>query len=213
MMIPGRAVEIVTVTSFSVRSMMIFEMLAFCRRTFRYLRILASSTSLSEKSLPPNQLESQPRMIPRRYHFVYYDRNVIRTLADAVCASLRSGLNTLQHTTAIDEDLLHAEFRIFQALVLVLGLPVGDSRLEELLHADRCLLLRVTEDAQCLVDLHTADDIGHQAHLAGRGRAVAHHGDCLLLLFSLQFFGSICFSCTHFLPIFSCYLHDHGSYA
>ena len=67
MMIPGRAVAIVTVTSFSVRSMMIFEMLAFAKRTFRYLRILASSTNFSEKSLPPNQLESQPRMMPRRF--------------------------------------------------------------------------------------------------------------------------------------------------
>ena len=42
--------------SFSVRSMMIFEMLALARRTFRYLRILASSTSFSEKSLPPNAM-------------------------------------------------------------------------------------------------------------------------------------------------------------
>ena len=30
-------------------------------------RILASSTNFSEKSLPPNQLESQPRMMPRRF--------------------------------------------------------------------------------------------------------------------------------------------------
>ena len=43
------------------------EMLAFAKRTFRYLRILASSTNFSEKSLPPNQLESQPRMMPRRF--------------------------------------------------------------------------------------------------------------------------------------------------
>ena len=30
-------------------------------------RNLASSTNFSEKSLPPNQLESQPRMMPRRF--------------------------------------------------------------------------------------------------------------------------------------------------
>src|SRR5665811_787044 len=63
-MIPGRAVLTVTVISFSVLSIIIFERLAFASLAFRYSRILVSSTSLPEKSFPPNQFESQPLMIP-----------------------------------------------------------------------------------------------------------------------------------------------------
>ena len=64
MIMPGRAVKIVTVTSLSERSIAIFEIPALPRRAFKYLRILSSSTSFLEKSLPPYQLESHPLMIP-----------------------------------------------------------------------------------------------------------------------------------------------------
>src|SRR5512133_2337278 len=64
MMIPGRAVFTVTVISLSVLSIMILEMLAFASLALRYSLILVSSTSLSEKSLPPNQFESQPLIMP-----------------------------------------------------------------------------------------------------------------------------------------------------
>src|SRR5665647_853643 len=63
-MIPGRAVLTVTGMSLRVRSMIIFERLAFASLAFRYSLILVSSTSLLEKSLPPYQLESHPLMIP-----------------------------------------------------------------------------------------------------------------------------------------------------
>ena len=42
-------------------------------------------------------------------------------------------LNTLQHATAVNKYLLYTKFGIFQTFSLVLGLPVGDGRLEELL--------------------------------------------------------------------------------
>src|SRR5664280_3698176 len=63
-MIPGRAVLTVTVISFSVLSIIIFERLAFASLAFRYSLILVSSTSLPEKSFPPNQFESQPLIMP-----------------------------------------------------------------------------------------------------------------------------------------------------
>ena len=56
--------------------------------------------------------------------------------------------------------------------------------------ADRSLLLGVAQNTERLVDLHTADDIGHQAHLARGGGAVAHNGNGFLLLFSLEFLSS-----------------------
>src|SRR5512133_1005581 len=63
-MIPGRAVLTVTVISFRVLSMIIFEMLAFASLAVRYSLIFVSSTSLPEKSFPPNQFESHPLIIP-----------------------------------------------------------------------------------------------------------------------------------------------------
>ena len=63
---PGRAVQTVIVMSLRVRSITIRDTLAFARRALRYLRSLLSSSSLSPYFLPPYQLESHPRIIPKR---------------------------------------------------------------------------------------------------------------------------------------------------
>lgn len=66
MMRPGREVQTVMVMSFMVRSMTMRETLDFARRTLRYLRSLESSSRVSPYFLPPYQLESHPRITPKR---------------------------------------------------------------------------------------------------------------------------------------------------
>src|SRR6218665_165549 len=56
----------VSVMRFSLRSITTLEMPALGIRASTYLRILCSSTNLSANDFPPNQLESQPRMMPKR---------------------------------------------------------------------------------------------------------------------------------------------------
>src|SRR5574344_299470 len=142
MTIPGRAVQIVMVTSFSVRSMTIRETLALARRSLRYLRILRSSTRLSPKFLPPNQFDSQPRIIPSRLligltfcpilllFFVvsfgfYKQSDVIRTLTDSKTTTLWCGSHTFHSNTSVNEDFTNIKFTIF-SLAVIFILPVSN---------------------------------------------------------------------------------------
>ena len=60
------------------------------------------------------------------YHFIYYEGDVVRTLANTVRATLWCGLDSLQHTTAVYEYLLNAELCVLKTLALVLCLPVSN---------------------------------------------------------------------------------------
>ena len=68
-----RTLKLVTITICTARPGIVIgkggqdvDKLALARRSLRYLRIFWSSTRLSPKFLPPNQLESHPLMIPKR---------------------------------------------------------------------------------------------------------------------------------------------------
>ena len=123
---------------------------------------------------------------------------MVRTLANAVSAPLRRRLHALEHLASVHEDFLYDQAVVLQTLALVFLLPVGDGGAQQLLQSDRSLFLAVAKDTQRLVDFDSPDQVGDNAHLQRRGRAVVQHGDRLLLLFGLQFFGSYAFSCTHF---------------
>lgn len=140
---PGRAVQIVMVTSFSVRSMTILDTLALARRSLRYLRILRSSTRLSPKFLPPNQFDSQPRIIPSRlligllsvpFYLLFFvvsfginkQSYMIRTLTDSVTTTLWCRSHTLHCNAFVYEDLTDIKLSVF-SLAFVLILPVSDS--------------------------------------------------------------------------------------
>ena len=125
---------------------------------------------------------------------------MVRTLADAVAATLRSRAHALERGTAVNEDLRHEEFAFF-GLAIVLFFPVGDCRTQQQLNGVRSSLLAETKRAEGAIHLHTANHVNDIAHLAGRGGAIVQFGKILGFESRLARFGGKSFSCSHYLEI------------
>jgi hypothetical protein len=119
---------------------------------------------------------------------VEINSHVVRTLADAITASLRSWTEALEHWSAIYEDRLDVKLTVFGFLTILL-LPVRDSALEELLYVGSSLLIRKMKESEGLEGFLSANHIGHESHLARRAGHVFEPSAALLTAGFLDFVG------------------------
>ena len=133
--------------------------------------------------------------------------DVVAALADAVSTALGGGAHALHRAAFVNLDLLDIQLSVLHAGTLVLGLPVGNSREDELAHLGSGLSGIVLEDTEGFLDVDTTDEVSDETGFTRRSRIV--HQLCHIkgLVGFFTCFCTIMFSTSHFLLKFTFYLY------
>jgi hypothetical protein len=94
--------------------------------------------------------------------------DVVGTLADTIAATLRSGTEALESSTAVYEDGVDEELAVF-GFTLVFLFPVGNCGADEFLQTRCCFLIRELKNAEGTEHFLSAYHVGYQTHFAGAG--------------------------------------------